>query len=367
VRRVAITGLAAVTAAGIGIDPLMKALQLGEPLGAVEEIRGPRNRILPVRVARAAEFDPGPFLAPGALRRMAPESRLLTTTCVMAMRDAGADRPPISPGRTGTFTGSGFGCLRSTEEYLGGIFRDGMAAASPQLFGESLASAPAGHTAIAIDARGMSVAFQGGDASMIVALSAGWRAIRAGRIDRAVCGSFELMSPTLLSVLARLSARSAPSLPPFFGEGAVAIVLEDLDAARGAGARVHAELRGLGLSGDTGAGPRDWSHDEAAWADAHARALRSAAGGEGGIGVAFRHAPPSPAAARAEGRALDRLEDRHGAFERRRVDHVVGALAGAGGIAAAAAAMTAFGSKGLVLVRAGAWGGVTAAAVMSGP
>jgi 3-oxoacyl-[acyl-carrier-protein] synthase II len=367
VRRVAVTGLAAITAAGAGPDTILPALRGESPLGTVEEIALARGRRARVRVARLPEIDPGSLIPAGALRRMSPESRAVVWTCLMAVRDAGAENRAFAPERTGTFTGSGFGCIRTTAEYLDGIFREGLAAASPLLFAESLASAPLGHAAIALGARGTSLAFVSGDASMTAALGAAWRAVRAGRVDRAVCVSFELMPLPLLPLLARLAARRARGREIFVGEGLVALVLEDLDRARASGARVHAELIGVGSEGDPAARPTDWSHDVESWAGAHARALRHAEGAARRIGRIFRHGPPSPGAAQAESRAIERLAAGSRPAEILDVHAIFGAHAAAGGISVAAAALSARSCEGLVLVSAGSWGGATSAAVIGAP
>jgi len=322
---------------------------------------------------------------------MSPESRLVTAVCLLAWRAARAAERPLAPERTGTFLGSGFGCLATTAEYLGGIFRDGMAGASPALFAESLPSAPLGHAAIALDARGPSMAFAGGDASVMPALAEASRAIRHGRIDRAVCGAFELMPEDLLRILARLAARSGRV--PHVGEGAVALVLEDLDQAVASGARILAEVLAVALSGDPAARPTGWSEDPRAWADAHAKVLRRLDPEAPPPRAVFLHAPPSRGAGRAEATAVAGLA----AVERRApraqeppdpgldpsaartayrgvdpmepvdVHRVFGSYAAAGGLTVVAAALQAAHASAPALVSAGAWGGLTAAAVIGPP
>jgi 3-oxoacyl-[acyl-carrier-protein] synthase II len=282
---------------------------------------------------------------------------------LLAARDAGCDARPVAPERTATFLGSGFGSLVTTAAYLRGVYQEGMAGASPTLFSESLASAPLGHAAIELDARGPSMAFTCGDVSMIAAVDEAWRAIRGGRIDRAICGAFELMPPVLVSLLARLGART--DRPIHIGEGAAAIVLEDEATARASGARSYATILGAGLAGDPRARPTGWSSDPAAW-----QAAYSLAGGHAGVpgsalGAIFRHAPPSPASARAEGRALETILARAERAEIVDVHRVVGAYAAAGGLAVAASIRAAGDRDGTTLVSAGSWGGATAALVIS--
>lgn len=328
----------------------------------------PGGRGVEIRIARAAEFDASEHVPASHLRKMSPESRLAAAAGLMAWRDAGAPARAILPERTGTFVGSGFGSLTTTAAYLEGIAREGMAAASPLLFSESLLSAPLGHAAILLDARGPSLAFQGGDASMTVVLSEAVRAIRNGRIDRAVCATYEMMPEILVEALVRLALGAGRREPLFVGEGAAALVLEEAGTARASGARIHAEILGTGMAGDPAARPTSWSEDAEAWAAAHGRALAAAArAGPVRIGAVIVHAPPAPRAAQAESRAIDRAAPPEAGAPRRDVHAIIGHHAAAGGIAAAAAVLAARGTAGAVLLSAGSWGGATGAIVLGPP
>jgi len=371
-KRVVITGLAAITAAGTGAPSVRDALARGRPLGDEEEIELPRTASGrsrggtrgPVRVARITSFNPGAILKRGALRRLSPEGQLGTSVFVLASRDAECESRSVLPERVGTFLGSGFGSITTTIEYLSGLYRDGMAGASPTLFAESLASAPLGHAAIDLDARGPSMTLTCGDASMIAVLDAGWRAIRSGRIDRAICATYEVMPPMLVALLARLAAVEDREV--HIGEGAAAIVLESDEVARASGARIYAELTGVGQAADPRARPTDWSHDAGAWSAARDRALRHAGRPELRVDACFRHGPPSARAARAEGRSIEEFLGVRGRAEVLGVHHVFGSYAAAGGLSIVAAALRASGREGLAVVSAGSWGGATGAAVISG-
>ncbi|MBI3447444.1 MAG: hypothetical protein HY049_00785 [Acidobacteria bacterium] len=349
--RVVVTGLHVACAAGEGTSALEAALVKGEPLGG--------------RVARMAGFDPERALKGGAARRMSAESRVVTASFLAAAADAGCAARPVPPERTGTFLGSAFGSLSVTCDYLRGILQDGMAAASPALFAESLASAPLGHATMALDARGPSFGFTSGDVSMIAALDEARRAIESGRIDRAYVAAFELMPDVLIELFSRLAVRGGR--PLHAGEGVATLVLEGEETARETGAKVRGAVSGTALAGDPAASPTDWSHDPRAWGAPCDRALAQAAAAEGSLpplAAIVIQAPPSPAA-RAERSALDGILTARGRAEIVDVHRVVGDFAGAGGIAIAAAVILARRRGGHVLVSAGSWGGATGAAVIS--
>jgi len=407
VRSVAVTGLSVITAAGGGAEAFAAAISEGRPLGEEREIALPRGRRRRIRVASLGAWEAGEHLSPRELRKMAPESQAVCAAFIAANRGSGAPGRPVPAERVGTYLGSGFGCTRTTEDYLRGLFTEGMATVSPFLFAESLASSPLGHAAIHLDARGPSIALAGGDAAAVAAVAEGWRAIRRGRIDRAICGGFELAGPTLIEVLARLMEHGSPS--SFIGDGVAAFVLEEEEQARAGGAPLLARIVGAGAAGDPRAPRTDWSHDPAAWAAAHDAALAHAsrdatlaqtwsavparagrdttlsdagapatpsgfrnshdplsrAGGAASrLQCVFRHDPPSPAAAEAERRSIERLQAERGASRTEGVHGIFGSYAAAGGLSIAAAILACEESGGLVLVSAGSWGGSTSALVL---
>lgn len=360
-RRVAVTGMSVLSGAGTTVGAFREVLERGESLGVEEQVSLPRGGRRSIRRIALRGFQPGDWIPPNRLRKMSVEAQVVTVSFLAAWKEAGAAERAVPPERTGTYLGTGFGSMLTTAMYLRGIFTDGLDAASPILFSESLANSPLGHVAIRLDARGPSIGLAGGDAGFLVALGEACRALRGGRIDRAVCGGYEGISREILGIIARLSSRTG-EIPPI-GEGAVAFVLEEMEAARSSGAPILAELIALGEAGDPKARPTDWSHDPRAWSAAHERALRHLSTPR--LRTVVRHGPPSPRAREAEATALDRLEGSHGAPRVREVHRFLGSYAASGGLTAAAAVLACGEEKGSVLVSGGAWGGSTVAAVIS--
>ena len=360
-RRVVITGVGCVGAAGIGTGSLRAALASDGPLGEVLEIETARDRKRLVRLARLVPFDREAFLPSRKLRRMGELSQLWVICCLMARSDAGWEGaggilPP--PEKRGTFLGTGFGCIDTTWEYLTGMLRDGAATASPFLFAESVANAPAGHSAIEMDTRGADITLTCGDASAATALEMAARAIRDGRLEMAYCGGVELMSESLVRVLASLRS------PLFLGEGGACLILESLDLARSRKARIYGEVAGGALASDPGAPATDYSRDPEAMEHVIRRALASAAGESQPpaepIRKIFLHAAGSPQAMAAERRAVERTCP---GIPTEAVAAKTGTLAAAGGLNLVAAALEAGDPSGgtpdarLLLVNSFGWGG----------
>ena len=123
------------------------------------------------------------------------------------------------------------------------------------------------------------------------AIGHGFRGVRAGRFDRAVCGGFDSMINPLgvggfqmLGALTVDNARGPKACRPFdgarsgtvLGEGAAVVVLEPLDEARAAGRRILAEICGYGSTMDANSLSAPDPDGEGA-----ARAMRAALGDAG--------------------------------------------------------------------------------------
>jgi 3-oxoacyl-[acyl-carrier-protein] synthase II len=358
-----ITGIGCIGPMGVGPEALAAAAREGAPLGPVESVPTLRGRGREMRVARVATLDRESFLSPGKLRRMGDLSQIWTIACMMARSDAGFDSPgPAAdrhaPERRGTFLGTGLGCLRETWDYLEGVGRDGAAMANPFLFSESVANAPAGQSAVELDARGHNCTFTCGDASAAAAAAVAASSIADGRVTLAYCGGVELLPPPVVRVLAALGA------PGFLGEGCVALVLESLESARARGARIYAEVAGRASASDPRCRATEWSTDTIRMAGAMRRAVERS--GRSGVGKVFLHACGSPPAEQAEDRAVDSVFPN---VQTVRASRVFGSLAAAAGFNLALSALDASGrsSEEAVVVPAWSWGGGLFSIALCGP
>lgn len=362
--RAVITGIGCIGPSGVGTEALVAAVRQDRPLGGIESVPTLRGRRRDMRVARVAPFDRESYLPARKLRRMGELSQIWTIACLLARSDAGLDSPesgadPHPPERRGTFLGTGFGCLGETWEYLEGLSRDGAAMANPFLFSESVANAPAGHSAVELDARGHSCTFTCGDASAAAAVAAAASSIRDDRVTLAYCGGVELLPEPIVQVLAALGA------PGFLGEGCVALVLESLDCARARGARVYAEVAGHASASDPRCRPTEWSTDAIRMAGVMRRAVERTGDGSG-VGKVFLHACGSPPAEEAEGRAVVSVFPKAEAV---RASRVFGTLAAAAGFNLALSALDASrrSSEEAVVAPAWSWGGGLFSIALCGP
>lgn len=209
-----ITGLGTLGAYGSGAESLRQALAASEPpaLTVVDRSAGYHLAQAP---KRAFLVDPAllrEWVPPGEARRMSPPSRYALAAARMAFRGAGWSEG-LPDERTGVVVSTAFGPSSYSEGLLKQILLEGPESASPILFMESVANAPAAQIAIASKARGPSVTICQREAGALLAVGHAAADVAAGRVPRALAGSLDEMTPLLHSLLDRFGALARNSGP----------------------------------------------------------------------------------------------------------------------------------------------------------
>lgn len=249
---IAITGLGAVTAAGVGGDALASGLFAGRALvRALPElpatVRGPALGA-PVTEMGARERIPA-----SRLRRMGRLSRMAT----VAAHDALSASSPPERRQAGVVIGTGFGALDETVAFLEQLREVGAAEATPALFPASVMNVAAAHVSMELELHGYNTTVNHKETSGELALYCAEGALALGHAPRLVVVGVDELGPSLQHACARLRALAPGQPRPYLagrdgfvlGEGACAFVLEPLAVARARGARVLACLAGLGAAG----------------------------------------------------------------------------------------------------------------------
>ncbi|MCG8460428.1 MAG: hypothetical protein MI919_29455 [Holophagales bacterium] len=321
-RPVAITGYGAVGAFGAGADAIEAAFSGGGPrLTEVDRSAGYHR---PGGARHAALVDPaclGPWLTPRQARRMSPPSRFAVVAAELALADAGLGRDEVR-GSTAVVTSTAFGPSSYTEELLRQIFLDQPTAASPFLFTEAVANAPAAQIALVFGARGPNLTVTQREAGPLIALAHGVREVAFGRAERAIVASVDEANPLLHAVLDRFGAlagsrriahgpttggapgsATAPEVArPFdrrrrgfvLGEGATAVLIEALGPALERGATPIARPAAFTSAFDPSAPRAGYGHGADLLAARLGRDLRRQGQDPAALGLVISGASGSP-------------------------------------------------------------------------
>lgn len=254
-RRVCVTGIGAVSAAGIGIAPLAALLIEGRT-----GVR--RDAELGGRFAGRA-----PTPATNArTRRLDRAATLFFSAGTEAWHDAGLDAARPDPERCAVIEGSSIGplCDVLTWHTLRVTEKDDHAA-RPSGVVRFMTGAGGTALANAFDIRGPVLHLSAGSVSAMAAIGDAWQKIAAGIIDLAIVGGAECpLHPEIAEhfdaagILAACGGDVAGCRPfdtrrsgTVLGEGAGAFILESEAHARRRGARPRAIVRGFGLARET--------------------------------------------------------------------------------------------------------------------
>jgi 3-oxoacyl-(acyl-carrier-protein) synthase len=283
---------------GGGSDRLAAALVAGVPL--TSEVDRSAGYHLSCSARRACLVPAGElagWLSPAESRRMSPPSKLAVAASRMALRCAGLANVTEGSGEeagtavmTAVIIATAFGPSTNTEALLKQILFEGPEAASPSLFMESVANAPAAQIAIALKARGSSLTICQREAGPLLALGTGAAEIATGRAGRVLAGAVDEMTPLLHALLDRFGALARGKsgdeelARPFdsrrngflAGEGATVVVLESESSLAARGGRALARLLSWGSAFDPTAPPAGWGHGHQALARSLRRTLERA-------------------------------------------------------------------------------------------
>jgi 3-oxoacyl-[acyl-carrier-protein] synthase II len=307
-----LTGLGTIGAWGPGADRLAEVLATGEPLMTeVDRSAGYHRSGDPGRACLVPPGQLGCWLSPGESRRMGPPSKLALAASRMAMRCAGL----AGGGEEGTAVviATAFGPSTNTEALLKQILDEGPEAASPSLFTESVANAPAAQIAIAAGATGPSLTVCQREAGPLLALGRAAGEVSAGRARRALAGSVDEMTPLLHALLGRFGALTHEAVARPFdrrrsgflaGEGATVVTLETAAGLTGRRGRPLARLLAWGSAFDPTAPSIGWGTGVEALARGLKRTLARAGLGPEGVDLIVSGASGSREGDRLEARVL---------------------------------------------------------------
>lgn len=211
-------------------------------------------------------FKPEDFIEVREVRRLDNFSIYAIVSSDEAIADAGLDPEKLDLDRVGVIWASGIGGMRSLEKEVEDFtLGNGTPRYNPFLIPKLIVDIVAGHISIKYGFRGVNYATVSACASASHAMINAFDTIRMGRNDIIVTGGSEAAVTKTgmggFNAMKALSTRNddyQTASRPFdldrdgfvLGEGAGALVLEELEHARKRGAKIYAEVVGGGATAD---------------------------------------------------------------------------------------------------------------------
>jgi len=278
VRQVVVTGIGLVTPLGVGTEATWSGLVEGK--SGVAPISGYDATALRTQLAAdIPDFDPEQFAHRRVLRSMTRNDQLALAGASLAIADAGLESSEDGD-RLGLFVGSNKeisnpmnilegSLVARNEDGSVDVRRLGEQASSafhPLFYVEGLQAASIFYISQAHSLKGPNSYFAGTAEAGAVAIGRGYRSVRRGEADVAVAGGFDDASSwwnmtkfDTIGILTQRNDLGAAACRPYdvdrsgtvLGEGSAFLVLEPAEAAAARGARVYAEIVGLGNAYDS--------------------------------------------------------------------------------------------------------------------
>jgi 3-oxoacyl-[acyl-carrier-protein] synthase II len=263
VKRIAVTGLGAVTPLGNDATSSWQAAVEGR--SGIDFIRSYDASEQAVRIgAEVKDFDPTGLASPKEIRKLDRFVLFALSAAREAVDDAKLDGT-YDPGRVGILFGSAIGGFLGIMEQAEVLRTRGPTRVTPTFIPSVLVDAASGQLAISLGFRGPNYAPVSACATGSHAIGEAAELIRRGDADAVLAGGAEACIHPLIyagfsAMRGLVSEEESPprASRPFdatragfvVGEGAGVVVLEDLEAAQRRGARVYAEILSYGASND---------------------------------------------------------------------------------------------------------------------
>ncbi len=266
-KRVVVTGLGALTPLGNNVEETWKAAVEGKS-GAGPITHFDASLFKTQFACEVKDFKPEDHFDRKKMRQLDLYAQYALVAAQEAIDDAGLDTDEkVDKNRVGVVFAAGIGGLHTFEEEAGYYAKNVEAGPkyNPFFIPKMIADIAAGHISIDHGFHGPNFATVSACASSNNALVDAFNLIRLGHADAIVAGGAEAaIFPAGVggfNSMRALSTRNddpATASRPFsgsrdgfvIGEGAAALVLEELEHAKARGAHIYAEIAGGGLSAD---------------------------------------------------------------------------------------------------------------------
>ncbi|MFQ5686703.1 MAG: beta-ketoacyl-ACP synthase II [Candidatus Scalindua sp.] len=263
-RRVAVTGLGAVTPVGHEKDQLWESLCNGE--SGISNITSFDTTDQDVLIAgEASDFDPGKWFDKKEERRLDRFTQFAVASATLAIEDSGLDLDKVDKRKAGSIIGTGIGGIIEIEAQHKILLERGPSRVSPFMITKLMANAAPGYIAIKFGLQAANFSIITACASGAHAIVEAFRIVQRGEADIMVAGGTEAtITPLCVSAFSNMKALSTRNDDPLkasrpfdkdrdgfiISEGSGIIILEEMENAKRRGANIYAEMLGFAMSDD---------------------------------------------------------------------------------------------------------------------
>jgi nodulation protein E len=278
-RRVAITGLGIISALGLDLAENWKALCAGRSgIGQLQvaDVAGVGLKLQ--NGAQVHGFDPLKHFEGGKDAQLDRFAQFSVVTAREAFRDSGIKLSPEQRVLAAVVCGSAVGGQASIEAGFADLWVQGRGRVHPLTIPKTMANAGASHISMDLGLAGPVYTVSTACSSANHAIGQAFRLVRDGEDDLAVTGGAEaIFTVGMLKAWEAMRVIAPDTCRPFskdrrgmiLGEGGAMMILEPLEAAQARGARIYAEICGMGMTSDA-------HHLTQPTVDGPARAMRGA-------------------------------------------------------------------------------------------
>jgi 3-oxoacyl-[acyl-carrier-protein] synthase II len=264
-KRVVVTGIGALTPIGNTKDEFWKGLSSGVS-GAAPITRFDASLFKTQFACEIKNFDVENFIEKKEARKMDGFTQYAMVAVDEAIADSGLNLEAMDKSRAGVIWGSGIGGLRTFQEEVTEFAKgDGTPRFNPFFIPKMIADIAAGFISIKYGFRGPNFVTVSACASATNALIDAFNYIRLSKADIFISGGSEAAVTeagiggfNAMKALSQRNDSPETASRPFdkdrdgfvLGEGAGALILEELEHAKARGAKIYAELVGGGMTAD---------------------------------------------------------------------------------------------------------------------
>ena len=265
-RRVVITGMGIITSLGESVDPFWDRLINGESgIGPITSFDSSDYEVH--FGGECGDFRAEDYIDRREIKRLDRFAQLAIGAACNCHKDSGLDLDKEDPSRVGVIVGSGIGGLLEIEQQHKRLLNKGPSKVSAFTIPKLMANAGGGNISIMFNAQGPCTTVVTACASASHAMGDALTTIQRDEADIIFTGGAEAaVTPLGIAAFAAMKALSLRNDEPqrgsrpfdrdrdgfVMGEGAGMLIVEELEHAKKRGAKIYAELSGVGASGDAG-------------------------------------------------------------------------------------------------------------------